>query len=134
MDKGTGRWIVLCLVALCATTTAAETTRYVALVDGGKRAGHQVVTRADDGTVTVDFRFKDNGRGPELRERYTLAPDGTYRDYSVKGTSTFGAPWSEVVFHWTRSPARSRRARSAPRTRTWPTGSSASPIRSKARC
>ena len=95
MDKGTGRWIVLCLVAVCATTTAAETTRYVALVDGGKRAGHQVVTRADDGTVTVDFRFKDNGRGPELRERYTLAPDGTYRDYSVKGTSTFGAPVDE---------------------------------------
>lgn len=83
------------LLSLSASALAAETTRYLALVDGGKRAGQQVVTRADDGTVTVDYVFKDNGRGPELKETYTLAEDGTYRRYAVQGTSTFGAKVEE---------------------------------------
>ena len=39
----------------------------------------------------VDFIFKDNGRGPELKEEYTLAADGTFTRYHAKGTSTFGA-------------------------------------------
>ena len=34
----------------------------------------------------------DNGRGPELSERYTLAGDGTFQTYEVEGESTFGAP------------------------------------------
>lgn len=80
---------------LAATAFAADTTRYVALVDGGRPAGQQVVTRHDDGAVEVDFIFKDNGRGPELKERFTLAEDGTFRDYEVKGSSTFGAPVEE---------------------------------------
>ena len=49
----------------------------MALAGGGKQAGQEVVTGRDDGTTTVDFIFKDNGRGPELKEEYTLAPDGT---------------------------------------------------------
>lgn len=53
------------------------------------------MTRADDGTTTVEFVFKDNGRGPELKESYTLADDGTYRTYAVQGTSTFGAKVDE---------------------------------------
>lgn len=92
--------LALCLVpglsvAFAATALAAQTTRYLALVDGGKQAGQQVVTRADDGTSTVEFVFKDNGRGPELKETYTLADDGTYRTYAVQGTSTFGAKVDE---------------------------------------
>ena len=92
--------LTLCLipglsVAFAATALAAQTTRYLALVDGGKQAGQQVVTRADDGTTTVEFVFKDNGRGPELKETYTLADDGTYRTYAVQGTSTFGAQVDE---------------------------------------
>lgn len=97
MTRANKIWPMACLaLAACASAAAAETTRYVALVDGGKRAGHQVVTHGDDGSISVDFRFKDNGRGPELQERYTLAPDGTYLTYSVQGTSTFGAPVQET--------------------------------------
>jgi Amidohydrolase family len=73
----------------------AETIKYLALVDGGKQAGQQEVVKGDDGQVRVDFIFKDNGRGPELKEEYTLAPDGTFLTYSVKGASTFGAPVDE---------------------------------------
>lgn len=74
---------------------SAETLRYVALVDGGKKAGHHVVTRGDDGVVRTEFVFKDNGRGPELKEEFRLAPDGTYASYRVTGTSTFGAKVDE---------------------------------------
>ncbi|AWV07448.1 amidohydrolase family protein [Marilutibacter maris] len=83
-------------VGFAASAQAAETIRYVALVDGGRQAGQQLVTRHDDGSVEVDFVFKDNGRGPELKERFSLADDGTFRDYQVSGSSTFGAPVDET--------------------------------------
>jgi imidazolonepropionase-like amidohydrolase len=83
------------LAGVSGVARAAETIKYLALVDGGKQAGQQEVVKGDDGKVRVDFIFKDNGRGPELKEEYTLAPDGTLLTYSVKGASTFGAPVDE---------------------------------------
>ncbi|CAN5419541.1 hypothetical protein BH11PSE9_BH11PSE9_27990 [soil metagenome] len=71
---------------------AAETLRYVLLAGDGKPAGEQVVERADDGQVKVRYIFKNNGRGPELTERITPAPDGTFSAYEVTGASTMGAP------------------------------------------
>lgn len=91
------RALCLCLAMfLAGPVMAAETLRYVALVDGGTKAGEQVVRQDDDGTVHVDFIFKDNGRGPELKEQYKLATDGTYSEYKVTGTSTFGAKVDET--------------------------------------
>jgi hypothetical protein len=70
---------------------AAEDIRYTGLVNGGRDvAGHLLVSRTGD-RYRVDYRFKDNGRGPELTERYTLAADGTFSRYQVKGVSTFGS-------------------------------------------
>lgn len=85
------------LLALLAAPPleAASSVKYVALVHGGHEAGRLVMTTADDGLVTADFLFKDNGRGPELIETYRLGADGTYASYSVQGTSTFGAPVEE---------------------------------------
>ena len=83
-------------IALVAHANAAETLRYVAMVDNGKKSGHQIVEQGDDGVTRVDFIFKENGRGPELKEEFTLGPDGTYLRYAVKGTSTFGAPIDET--------------------------------------
>ncbi|MEQ1865060.1 MAG: amidohydrolase family protein [Micropepsaceae bacterium] len=83
-------------IGLLARAAAAEPLRYVALVDNGKKAGHQIVEQGDDGVTRVEFIFKDNGRGPELKEEFALGPDGTYVRYAVKGTSTFGAPIDET--------------------------------------
>lgn len=85
-----------CALLLVPSALAAETLKYVALVDGGKKAGEQTVTTGDDGVTRVDFIFKDNGRGPELKEEYQLAADGTFQRYQVKGVSTFGAPVDET--------------------------------------
>ncbi|NUS39615.1 MAG: amidohydrolase family protein [Lysobacter sp.] len=90
------RLLGICIGLLLATPAlGAQTLRYVALVDGGKNAGHQVVTTHDDGSVAVDYVFKDNGRGPELKETYALAPDGSFARYHVQGRTTFGAPVDE---------------------------------------
>ena len=99
MKPAKRRWsgvaVAVVLGWMASTPLAAETLRYVALVDGGKQAGHQTVTWSEGGETTVEFIFKDNGRGPELSERYTLAEDGTFLTYEVKGESTFGAPVAE---------------------------------------
>ena len=82
-------------LSLAGPALAGQTLHYVALVDNGKQAGHQTVTVGDDGVTRVDYLFKDNGRGPELKEEFTLAPDGTFARYYVKGSTTFGAPVDE---------------------------------------
>lgn len=94
-------------LSLAGAAGAADTLRYVVLVDGGKQAGQQTVTTGEDGVTRTEFIFKDNGRGPELKEEYTLNDDGTFRRYRVTGTSTFGAPvdehfeLAEGVARWT---------------------------------
>lgn len=87
--------VILVAAWLAGPVAAAETVRYTAFAGDGARAGHQVVEHGDDGVTRVDFVFKDNGRGPELKEEYTLAADGTFARYRVQGTSTFGAPVDE---------------------------------------
>ena len=89
-------WMALGLMlAMAGGAQAAQTLRYVALVDGGKQAGRQTVVEGEDGITRTTFIFKDNGRGPELEEEFSLNPDGTFRSYRVTGTSTFGAPVDE---------------------------------------
>lgn len=90
------RILSLSLAMLLASPAfAAETVRYVAMVDGGKSAGHQIVTTDDDGLTHVDYVFKDNGRGPELKETFRLAGDGTFTSYHVQGNTTLGSSVDE---------------------------------------
>jgi hypothetical protein len=90
-----GLSIALCLLP-AIPAWSAEVQRWVVLVDNGKKAGQQVTTRGDDGVVRSEFIFKDNGRGPEMKEEFQLAPDGTFARYHVSGTSTFGARVEET--------------------------------------
>jgi hypothetical protein len=87
--------LLLAALALAGSAGAGETLRYVVLVDGGKQAGQQTIVTGDDGVTRAEFIFKDNGRGPELKEEFVLDGDGTFRRYQVTGTSTFGAPVDE---------------------------------------
>ena len=41
-----------CALLLTPAALAAETLKYVALVDGGKQAGEQTVVTGDDGSIT----------------------------------------------------------------------------------
>jgi hypothetical protein len=94
---GPARWALALLACVAGPAVqSAETLRYVVQVADGTVAGHQVVTRGDTGVTTVDFVYKNNGRGPEIQEEYRLAPDGTYAKYQARGTTTFGARVDET--------------------------------------
>jgi hypothetical protein len=81
----------LLLLIAVMPVMAAGTTHYTVQTQG-KKAGEEVTQVADDGTVSVDFSYRDNGRGPDLKEQFKLAKDGTFLNYSAKGKSEFGAP------------------------------------------
>lgn len=83
--------IALSLGLAAPPTFAAETVIYTFVSDTLKDPGSQVVERSDDGLYTVKFTYRNNGRGPDFVERYRLAQDGSFSEYHISGTSTFGA-------------------------------------------
>jgi hypothetical protein len=89
--------ITAAIVLFGGSALQAQTaTRYTILFHG-KTSGAQTTQIAKDGSFTVDYSYRDNGRGPDLKEEFALADDGTLRRYSAKGTSTFGAAIEEIV-------------------------------------
>ena len=77
----------LCIVALPAR--ADSETRYTVTIQ--TQVGGQLVRRVDDqGVVHSTFSYRDNGRGPDIDEQYSLGPDGTLQAYRASGTSTLG--------------------------------------------
>jgi cytosine/adenosine deaminase-related metal-dependent hydrolase len=83
------------LLLLAAVPALAESTTRYTVICQDKPAGAQTVRVGDGGSVTVDYTYRDNGRGPDLKETFTLAKDGTLLRYIGKGKSTFGAPIEE---------------------------------------
>ncbi len=89
--------ILIAMVVLLAPASAeaGSTTRYTVLFQG-KPSGAQITQVADDGTIVVDYSYRNNGRGPDLNEVFALDKDGTLVRYSGKGKSTFGGPISDL--------------------------------------
>jgi hypothetical protein len=82
-------------ILLCATTASGNGDCRHSVVFKGKIGGSQTTTVEADGRIVVDFTYRNNGRGPDLHEETSLAPDGTQVSYSAAGKSTFGAPINE---------------------------------------
>ena len=77
----------LCIVALPAR--ADSETRYTVTIQ--TQVGGQLVRRVDNqGVVHSTFSYRDNGRGPDIDEQYSLGLDGTLQAYRASGTSTLG--------------------------------------------
>jgi hypothetical protein len=102
--RGLSRGFIRCLLSaaallwICAGPVAAAepaTREFVVLIQD-QRAGHLKVTRGDNGQVDTDFSYRDNGRGPDLRERFTLDAQGLPVAYERTGTSTFGGASRET--------------------------------------
>lgn len=89
--------VTLCLGVISSSAWANEgtTRRWVSIVDSGNRAGEIVERCRTPRECEVKFIFKDNGRGPEISERYSLAADGTYTRYVATGATTFGSKVDE---------------------------------------
>ena len=86
---------LLAAFAQAASAEASDTRRWIMTVDNGKPAGELVVRCDKRGDCQTRYIFKDNGRGPEVTERYRLAADGTYSRYEAKGKTTFGSTIDE---------------------------------------
>ena len=82
------------LLTLPPLASAATEQRYSALFQG--QPGGQMVTRVDaDGRVSVDYSYRDNGRGPDLKESFAVDAAGVPVSYQGNGTSTFGGAINE---------------------------------------
>ncbi|MBT8541799.1 amidohydrolase family protein [Polynucleobacter paneuropaeus] len=89
------RKVLLTLLLIWVPVLAnASEVAYTILLENGVKAGHQIVKRHGN-KVDVSFDFKENGRGPTLKERIILAFDGTIKNYRVSGTSEMGGEVSE---------------------------------------
>ncbi len=59
------------------------------VIIAGARVGHLKVTPNGDG-VAIDYDFKNNGRGPTIKEELTVDAAGIPVQWRVSGTTTFG--------------------------------------------
>jgi len=66
------------------------------LVSLTRPSGSSVATTAPDGTITIAFEMKQNGRGPKADATIHLAPDGTIASYEAHGHHEMQAPVEEV--------------------------------------
>ena len=103
------------LIAACAAGAVQAATEYrYTMLFSGHVGGEHVTRIADDGGITTDFSYRENGRGPDFKEKLALAPDGTLQRFAITGKSTFGslvderfgrkgdrAEWSGKVDHGT---------------------------------
>ena len=86
--------LALSVLAARAVPAADTVTRYTVLIEN-RVSGSQVTTVHAGGAVDVAMSYKDNGRGPDIKEHYQFAPDGSLASFRVLGTSTFGGPIDE---------------------------------------
>jgi hypothetical protein len=85
------KWCMV-LLAACAASAAQAAAEYrYTMLFSGRVSGQHVTRIADDGTISTDFSYRDNGRGPDYKEKLVLASDGTLRRFAITGKSTFGS-------------------------------------------
>ena len=65
------------------------------VLHAGKKSGAQKTVIGNDGRMHVSYSYRDNGRGPDIEEDITLAPDGTIKSYRQRGKTTYGAVLDE---------------------------------------
>jgi hypothetical protein len=86
--------VKLCMLLLagCTASAAQAATEYrYTMLFSGRASGEHITRIADDGSIATDFSYRDNGRGPDYKEKLTLANDGTLRRFAITGKSTFGS-------------------------------------------
>jgi hypothetical protein len=82
------------LLALFLPLLGAAETAAFSVIIGGKNVGHLIAETKGDLT-TVDYDFKNNGRGPTISENIRTASDGVPVEWTIKGTTTFGSKVEE---------------------------------------
>lgn len=73
-----------------STAPAAHAADYVVLIQN-QPAGHLKVLTGADGRTETDLSYRDNGRGPDIKESFSVDARGVPVTYEANGRSTFGA-------------------------------------------
>ena len=83
--------LALAIAPLCGTAYAQGTdgTENFTVIIGGTRVGHLDVVRTGD-TIKIDYDYKNNGRGPTMKEELKLDAKGMPVAWKITGNSTFG--------------------------------------------
>jgi imidazolonepropionase-like amidohydrolase len=105
---------------LCAAVAHAadSAARWVA-VSNGEAVGHLHAER-DGASVAIDYFIDNNGRGPKVREQLTLDERGYPLDWTIEGSSLFGAPvdeayrWQDGEVRWRSQADRGEQAAAVP--------------------
>jgi imidazolonepropionase-like amidohydrolase len=90
------RYCLVPVLLLLSLPLAAEISTHRVLV-GGSDTGHMIVDQ-NGKQLTIDFDFKQNGRGPTIAEEITLDERGYPVDWTIIGKTTFGSSVDES-FH-----------------------------------
>lgn len=90
--------LALSMIAACsqehrkpsAPTAEAEASGEVfTIITGGARVGRLIVQETDQG-IAIDYDYKNNGRGPTIKETVAFGADGAPAAWTVSGSTTFG--------------------------------------------
>ena len=93
------------LIALAAAPALADRLEYRVLTQS-RDIGHYIVDRAG-AAITVDVDYKQNGRGPTIKEALALDKAGLPLAWTITGRTTFGNAVNES-FRWSPQAARWR--------------------------
>jgi hypothetical protein len=85
--------ISLLLLAVVPSLASAQTATF-SVIFGGVKVGHLIAETKGDQT-TVDFDYKNNGRGPTISETIRTGPEGLPVEWSINGKTTFGSKVEE---------------------------------------
>jgi hypothetical protein len=85
---------VATLVGSAASAAEAPTVERYAVIAIGERIGTLAVTTTGR-RVAIDWRVDQNGRGPKLKEKVELGPEGLPVSWDIAGVAGVGAPVKE---------------------------------------
>ena len=80
--------------AIAASAPASAELQKYSVIFGGKNVGH-LNADVQGQQVAIDFDFKNNGRGPTMKEAIKLDANGLPTAWDVTGTTTFGSKVEE---------------------------------------
>ena len=84
----------LCAAAALIAMPALAGSERFSVILGGKNVGHLNVDTAGSHSI-IDYDYKDNGRGPTLKESVDVDAAGLPIAWTISGTTTFGSKVSE---------------------------------------
>jgi hypothetical protein len=81
-------------VSLIRSSFAAAETATFSVIVAGKNIGH-LIAEAKGNLTSVDYDYKNNGRGPTISELIRTSPEGLPLEWTINGTTTFGSKVEE---------------------------------------